>query len=64
MAFPVEGLALAIVNDVSIPRLPVVYSMLLVGGDMFYREWGRYGVRPISDGSRPISDEPMLFNQR
>ena len=38
MAFPVEGVQLAIVNDVLV-FAPVVNSMLMVGGDMFDRDW-------------------------
>ena len=52
MAFPVEGVALAVVNDVLVSA-PVVNLMLLVGvnqvftfyhftgGNMFDRDWGR-----------------------
>ena len=43
MAFPVECVELAIVNDVVVSA-PIVNSMLLVGGDMFYRDWERSGV--------------------
>ena len=40
MAFPVEGVALAIVNDVEVSASVLeVNLMLLVGGDMLDRDW-------------------------
>ena len=41
MASPVEGVALAITNDIILSALPVVNSTVLVGGDMFDGHWER-----------------------